>query len=255
MPNNAISANTLFHFTNGVENIINILSKEFSPHYCLEDFRVLGLQANGSSEIAIPMVCFCDLPLFNIKKHLAFYGSYGIGLSKKWGVKYRISPVIYTHRSSTLRSSLKDLIEFADRHADENKSTGKNERASRLLYSYTKPYQGKMWRNGKYTNDRRFYDEREWRYVPDVDRIDLPRFLSKRHFLNKQHRQDANRDLTNNFVLSFTPNDIKYIIIRNENEILPMIRSIEAIKSKYAPEIVKLLTTRIISVDHIDEDF
>jgi hypothetical protein len=210
---------------------------------------------DNCTEIAIPMVSFCDLPLSNIKNHLTFYGNYGIGLSKKWGIKYRISPVIYTHKVSTLNSSIRDLIGFAYRHSNENKSTEKNDKASHYLYSYTKPYQGRMWRDGHYTNDIRFYDEREWRFVPDVDRIDLPRILSKKEYLNKQFRMEANKDLAENFVLCFTPIDIKYIIVRNEDDILPMIHSIEDIKSKYDREIVKLLTTRIITVDHIAEDF
>ena len=37
-----LSANTLFHFTNNIDNIINILTNEFSPRYCMESFEFLG---------------------------------------------------------------------------------------------------------------------------------------------------------------------------------------------------------------------
>lgn len=77
-----LSANTLFHFTNNIDNIINILTNEFSPRYCMESFEFLG---GCDLEIAIPMVCFCDIPLSQIKNHIENYGGYAIGLSKEWG--------------------------------------------------------------------------------------------------------------------------------------------------------------------------
>jgi len=33
-----LSANSLFHFTNSLENLLNILKEEFRPRFCLEDF-------------------------------------------------------------------------------------------------------------------------------------------------------------------------------------------------------------------------
>lgn len=36
-----LSANTLFHFTPSLDNLINILTDEFRPHYCLEDLNVV----------------------------------------------------------------------------------------------------------------------------------------------------------------------------------------------------------------------
>ena len=49
---------------------------------------------------AVPMVCFCDLPMSLIDKHLKEYGPYGIGLDKGWGLKNGVAPVTYTHRSA-----------------------------------------------------------------------------------------------------------------------------------------------------------
>jgi hypothetical protein len=56
---------------------------------------------------AIPMVCFCDLPLSLIKKHVEEYGGYGIGLNKTWGVKNGVAPVIYTHSRAKTRPSVR----------------------------------------------------------------------------------------------------------------------------------------------------
>ena len=65
MVNSWLSANTLFHFTNSLENIENILEQEFFPNYSLEVIQTLDIE----KEIAIPMVCFCDIPLLNTKPY------------------------------------------------------------------------------------------------------------------------------------------------------------------------------------------
>ena len=85
-----ISSNSLFHFTNSAERLVGILKHTFRPRYCLEDLRMfttsLDEDEEGSwLELAIPMVCFCDIPLSKIKHHLTFYGNYGIGFDKRMG--------------------------------------------------------------------------------------------------------------------------------------------------------------------------
>ena len=80
-----ISSNCLFHFTNSAENLLNILENEFNPRYCLENLKFLDFSPKMTDyfEIAIPMVCFCDIPLSKIKTHISIYGNYGIGMKKK----------------------------------------------------------------------------------------------------------------------------------------------------------------------------
>ncbi len=60
-------------------------------------------------EKAIPMVCFCDLPLSQIRKHTKTYGEYALGLSKEWAIKKQINPVLYTYPNSDLSEKLKNL--------------------------------------------------------------------------------------------------------------------------------------------------
>ena len=78
-----VSSNTLFHFTNNIDNLLDILKNDFRPHFCRERFIENGKHVQ---EISTPMVSFCDLPLSLVKEHLTFYGCYGIGLSKDWGI-------------------------------------------------------------------------------------------------------------------------------------------------------------------------
>jgi hypothetical protein len=82
-----ISSNTLFHFTDKIENVISILKEEFRPHFCLEDLNDFVAPDDRIEELehAIPMVCFCDIPLSQSMNHRKTYGNYGIGLSKEWG--------------------------------------------------------------------------------------------------------------------------------------------------------------------------
>jgi len=59
-----------------------------------------------------------------------------------------------------------------------------------------------------------------------------------------------------NCKIVFTPNDIKYIVISKESERSDFIKMIELVKgSDYNPDELKLLNSKIISVENIKEDF
>ncbi|WP_207710285.1 hypothetical protein [Clostridium sp. C2-6-12] len=54
-----ISSNTLFHFTNEVDFLKNILKDNFYPRCCTEDLEFLMPNLKkDQSKVAIPMVCF-----------------------------------------------------------------------------------------------------------------------------------------------------------------------------------------------------
>ena len=80
-----VSSNTLFHFTSKIDHLIDALTNEFSPRYCLEEYQTMFPKFKGRlSEYAVPQVCFCALPLTTISEHLAFYGNLGFGMTKDW---------------------------------------------------------------------------------------------------------------------------------------------------------------------------
>lgn len=251
----AISSSVLFHFTNKRENLINILTNEFQPRLCLEKLGELfpGLRKD-IWEPAIPMVCFCDLPLSMVKEHLKVYGNYGIGLSKKWGIRNGINPVIYLSPSSYLCEYIFNILStFVD--GDERyKIIG----TFIDITGFVKPYEGVMSRDGKDCR-RCFYDEREWRYVPRLSEskhsTPLALRVRKKEFMDSLLRSKTEMMIGEVGRLSFEPKDIRYIIVEKENEILPMIRDIKAIKSKFDPDTVSILSTRIISSVQISQDF
>ena len=253
-----LSSNTLFHFTNSGEKLISILKHEFKPRYCLEDMGTFVKDSLYAEELAFPMVCFCDIPLSKIKHHLSFYGNFGIGLSKEWGVKNKISPLTYVNNESALLKFINNNI-----LACEGKVFNGHPEIDEIwintlnMIRYFKPYEGKFWRNGKYLDGVRFYDEREWRYIPDMPfKNDNYRFwINKNDYLDEIGRSQLNEVVSDNFRLRFEPNDIKYIIVEKEQQIPSIIRAIEQIKNKYDEETIKLLTTRIISKQQIEEDY
>ncbi len=102
------------------------------------------------------MVCFCDIPLSHAKVHMKRYGKYGIGLSKDWGIKNKISPVLYAHNKSEIFIYIAKLFSQVNNNED-------NIIHLQGIFSMVKPYKGKLQKNGK---EIRFYDEREWRFVP-----------------------------------------------------------------------------------------
>lgn len=244
---NKLSANTLFHFTDKKDNLIGILINEFYPRYSLENWEpVHGLEY----EVAIPMVCFCDIPLSQIYNHTEFYGRYAIGLRKDWGIRNKINPVIYTYKGSSSATCLSNIINkvFED---------GSDLDDYINFLSFTKPYEGKLWQDCMYRDEIiKSYDEREWRYIPKVDfkKDGINKLIGKNDFLDKSYLYDMHKKLESK-KLSFEPNDIKYIIVENESEIYDMATEIRNIKNKFPYKDVEILITRIISMEHVKEDF
>jgi hypothetical protein len=141
----AVSANTLFHFT-GFDTIKKILtSGGFWPQYSLEHFENTLPSESKYVRTYIPMVCFCDLKLtqlsdINISKHTEDFGNYGIGFKKSWGIRNKISPVVYVHENST--SSI--VIEKVIKKINESSITNNSEITLSLseIVKFLKPYQG-----------------------------------------------------------------------------------------------------------------
>jgi len=255
-----ISANTLFHFTNSIENLQNILTNNFSPRYCIERIDYIG---NSSMDLGIPMICFCDIPLSQTTEHVNTYGSYAIGLKKEWAIKNSITPVLYIHDDSqtkkiinSISGNLIKLDGFESIFRKEFKGHATME-AMELLF-FCKKYAGVMWREGALRENVIFYNEREWRYVPkikELNRINPKLIISKEEYDEPETRKKFNDDISV-FKTTFTPKDIKYIIIKAESERLEIIDRIIRIKGNfYSHDELKELSSKIISVEQIKEDF
>ena len=249
-----LSSSTLFHFTNRREHLLNILEDEFSPHYSFEDFAgVLGPGADQrNAAVAIPMVCFCDIPLSQTQAHMKAYGSYALGLTKSWGRRLGVSPVLYAYAGAATAIAVIDLhlqIEVLRGTFDDGAEFSPD---TERLMCFVKPYEGRLPRPGRKSKPVRFYDEREWRYVPPAPW----RALQRRDFADEKVRRLANADVRTRFRLSFEPSDIRYIVVATEDEIGPMISEVRRIKTpKYSQNDIAILSTRIVSAAQIAADF
>ena len=105
--------------------------------------------------LRIPMVSFTDLPKRIRGKHVMHYGGYGIAFPKDLLTKKGVCPVVYLVKNGRLTKSLRSC---------KAKMT---ETQYRSLLAYVKPNLGEFVdKESGAVSKRRFYDEREWRYVP-----------------------------------------------------------------------------------------
>lgn len=235
-----ISANTLFHFTDKKGNILQILENGFMPHKCKE-FNSFSPNRYWH----VPMVCFCDIPLSQIKEHTDWYGEYAIGMRKDWAIHKSVTPVLYFNEDTTLHKTIIDNIE---KILSEQPFPQEMEN---LLYhyAYMKPYKGEqIHKKDNNKKEKCFYDEREWRFVPPIDHVTS--------FLSSYFGDKDSLIYETLHELEFKPNNVNYIIVSKENEISLLIKNIRSImESKYEQDEIDTLITRIISMERIREDF
>ncbi len=249
----AISSDTLFHFTNK-ENLLGILEKEFCPRFSLEHYQI---DEKTSFKIGIPMVSFCDIPLSMVHRHMTKYGNYGIGMSKEWAERSRLNPVLYLRRGSETTRILDDVLNSISKDVKGVRKVGVEiesltEQRDLLfkLFAFTKSFDSHS-EDGDIT---KYYDEREWRYVPGLSlykgtQILLPERQFKDPLLSKENEE------LKKVSLRFEPSDINYIIIKEESERLDLIKEIGRIKGKYNSDTRSVLLSKIISAEQILQDF
>lgn len=261
-----ISANALFHFTNDMMEIEDSLIHGFYPRYCLEDFSYLfsNEKIKEHYKYAVPMICFCDIPLSQIKKHITYYGRYAIGLSKEWGRKNKINPVMYILEESLPTTHLREIFKlfygsgslFPD-YNFKNQNEDKLKKIATYFHEFTtylKPYEN--FGDSK-AAEVKYYDEREWRFIPDTNeliKLGLPLKLGEDKF--QKEGDFYNEILQKNCRLSFKYEDLKYIIVSREREVSDMVERIDKINNRiFSDKVKRLLFTKIISLEKILQDF
>ncbi|NMF24143.1 abortive infection system antitoxin AbiGi family protein [Alistipes shahii] len=185
-----VSSPNLYHLTKKFEYLRAIVqNKYFKVYYVLETFFFI----ENSMRFAIPMVCFTDLPKGVRGKHRARYGDYGIVLKKEWARNNGICPVLYCKKDGKLTETIRVIYHTAPK-------------LQMRLLSYCKPYYAHYYNReqGKWSdNNVRFYDEREWRYVPDFNIEDIKNVRAGEEFEG---------------IISFTDNDVVRIYVTSEAE-------------------------------------
>ena len=260
----AQSANTLFHFMKNPEYLTDILQrKAIIPRYCRENIDYLDLR-NGEhkfNEIAILQKCFCDIPfhkfadtftvegtgdIFNslsqeqqstiihTNTHFDYYGEYAIAFSKSWGETHNLQPIHYLNKDTQHTKDFSALLNHCFSEKDIP-SIFSNDAINRL--TYIKPLRGIMKRDTSFNTSqpveiyKNFHDEREWRYVPSINIlaplklkniIANPALLSTINITNEQLKDE----LYKNLWLTFSYDDIRYIIVPNTGARIDIIKTI-----------------------------
>jgi hypothetical protein len=220
------SADQLFHFTKKYESIASIMnSRKFMPFFCIEDISFM-YEERRNLVFAFPMVCFCDIPLERSYLHRINYGNYGLGLTKEWGIKNNLNIVNYSFKESFKSASYRILVDYYTKKCmdldDELNHNFKN--AFSLLLMSSKPYEGRKFNKSDrtWTNENyRFYNEREWRYLPLVDKLSWSISLEDYSgnydaFFNAIDAKQSK--IQEKYALEFTVDDILYIFLQDKNE-------------------------------------
>ena len=235
---------------------MGVLSDNFKLSYCREKAK-FGT-GTGGSDLQVPMVSFCDLPLSQVKNHIVSYGSYGIGLTKQWAKKQQLNPVMYMDRGSMLAESYYKAAKFLTSKEARELADAQSKELKDSLYAlidvlgYVKNYQGDVERqDGTVIKNYKFYDEREWRYVPKYEGY---LWIKNNSLFANKDKKSTILSKIDSHRLIFEPNDIKYIIIKDESEIADFVRHLQMAKAKFSYDDVLRVTTRIITIDEINDD-
>ncbi len=244
----ALSSNSIIHFAQEKSSLLGILSDSFRVHYCTEQYELGDYFVSAK----VPMVSFCDIPLSQIKDHIGKYGQYGIGLTKEWAVRMGLNPVLYIEPNSRLAGNLGiALEEFLLRSMGADGKPTPFQMALADVLRYVKNYQGDLVRKVGTTKNYRFSDEREWRFAPAYDDA-YEMLVSMKEYESDSVKHDASLATLR---LDFEPNDIKYIIIRDDTEITEFVDHLRRIKGKrYSYHDVERLTTRLLTAEQITSD-
>ena len=229
-------SSTLFHFTKSIDSLKGIL-----PKYSLEDMSwIFGLDQH----IAHTMICFCDIPLARISEHTQFYGKYGIGMTRDWGEKNNLQPLVYYTSTGTLKASLNYffLRKFLK---DKDPKIGEYNENFWQIMALAKPVRSTMIVSGSPV-EKEFYQESEWRYISNE--IDI--IVEKDYELKKEK---ANKEVEK-YALKINPADIKYLFVENESDIPPLVDFILNDLGELPYNDLKILLSRIISTTSISSD-
>ncbi|WOK07071.1 abortive infection system antitoxin AbiGi family protein [Imperialibacter roseus] len=278
-----LSSDSLFHFTGEIKTLFKILVNGIRPSYCIEDYAMLYNQKKAAFLLAVPMSCFCDIPLSQINNHTSTYGDYGIGLKKSWAEKHGITPVAYVYKNSKWVEQLWEMVKIFEQYEPEIKersltfSNGFSKKYSRenihfknveafgnhyrYILSFIKPYEGKLFRIGKKNkNAVKFYDEKEWRYVPPGI---IPPFIPAKSYMSMMETglDDELKSYTENieqhYMLKFKIEDINHIILRNDSKISDLIKFIDQNPVLYdaVPEFREILLTKVQTLEKLQIDY
>lgn len=168
-------------------------------------------------------------------------------MTKDWALKNSLSPILYSTNGGVINDFANYLLNLNMKdEAGETTDTQHelNQYFFRLV-SMTKPINGKMVIGGEVI-EKDFQQENEWRFVPkkfDVlfkDKFDVEREMHNAKVL--EHK------------LEFSPSDVKYIFVKQDAEIPALVDFVQNALGHFPHNDIKILITRIVSLETISRD-
>lgn len=258
-----LSSNCITHYTNEFSKLKNVLNGEIYGSYCKE---VLKYRTETIPRI-VPMISFCDMPIKTYANINSPYGKFGISLSKQWARKNKLTPVLYIDKSSrllenyvnSLTNSLTTL-QIADKILKQNQKNAQitkriTNSMEYLSYSlmYTKHYEDELKRENYYEPNYRFYDEREWRYIPEFNCAVCELKKTEEEY-NLWRGDSKNKPLLDEVKLDFIASDIENLIVANDSDRDEMIELIKTSQLDFENTSKEILFTKILTLEHIEQN-
>lgn len=224
-----ISSETLFNFTDNIDYLINNLENGI---YCHNTDEKLPF---GKNMYRAPMVCFCDIPLSLIKEHFDWYGRYGIGIKRSYARELGVRPVWYVTSENPMVRNLVKQDKFT-----------KNEMT--CLIPYLKQFIGYQdYGVDKVRKRKKFYDEREWRYIADGSRVEL--------FLGKKRLESMLEAVQKGERMRLSLEAIEYIIIDRSSDLKLLLPVLKKITEGSDDVDFERLVSKVITARQIERDF
>lgn len=232
-----ISSETLFTFTGKLEYLIGMLRDGIKPRYVFERLPY------KEYHYVVPVKCFCDIPLGKIKSHLEWFGNYGLGIKRSFLQDNGTTPIMYVHKKSDRIFNTIDKLTL-----DELKKM-----PSLPLLKRNFGWDYKEQENGVYEKEqRKFYDEREWRYVPLETKIEVGKGLTIENGIKYAKEKNINSQLKIK-PLKLTPSLIEYIIIYDRKEFEELRKALEDLYN--GRNVYEEMLSKILIVKQVLRDF
>ena len=205
----------LIHKCDKLETLISIIKTGFRFSYSKEDIS----DSSRTISAYFPMISFSDLSYDKAIVFLGTYGVFGIGMTKEWAQKNRLTPVLYFEKYSNIAKTLIENfdilsnVSYQDTISSLNNTLiGERHKFYKFIIeiaSYSKNFYAPLFRKGNLIEpEYSFGMEREWRVV--LEHENISRYITK-NLYNKNEIENAPEHF-----LKFNFSDIEYFLIEEE---------------------------------------